>query len=171
MPNTRPWTAVTVPHLVRGHRTVTGSVVSAAAVAGAAQGDVDEQSAHDGDAGPHRLLPAVDEGLLGGVDQALRVRACADGHLDGVGDAFPGRVRGVDLVVIVNGTEYVLAVLQDFPGRRLVVFTDETNGNETPAIGRRLVLPLLEPGSTLPVDFDTATVWHNDGEGEQNIEG
>ncbi|MEU0483016.1 DUF1684 domain-containing protein [Streptosporangium sp. NPDC006013] len=67
----------------------------------------------------------------------------------------------VDLAVTINGTEYVLAVLQDFPGQRLVVFTDETNGNETPEIGRWLSLPLLEPGSTLPVDFNQATLSHH----------
>jgi uncharacterized protein (DUF1684 family) len=58
----------------------------------------------------------------------------------------------VDLVVTIGGTEYVLAVLQDFPGQRLVIFTDETNGDSTPDIGRWLILPLLEPGSTLTVD-------------------
>ncbi|MGI5439066.1 DUF1684 domain-containing protein [Streptomyces shenzhenensis] len=67
----------------------------------------------------------------------------------------------VDLVVTINGTAHVLAVLQDFPGQRLVVFTDETNGNETPEIGRWLVLPLLEPGSTVPIDFNQATLSHH----------
>ncbi|MFI6791315.1 DUF1684 domain-containing protein [Nonomuraea sp. NPDC050383] len=67
----------------------------------------------------------------------------------------------VDLAVTINGTEYVLAVLQDFPGQRLVIFTDETNGDSTPQIGRWLVLPLLEPGSTLPVDFNKATLSHH----------
>lgn len=52
----------------------------------------------------------------------------------------------VDLVVTIDGTEYVLAVLQEFPGHRLVIFTDETNGDQTPEIGRWLVLPLLGPG-------------------------
>jgi ketosteroid isomerase-like protein len=47
------------------------------------------------------------------------------------------------------------------PGQRLVVFTDETNGTETPDIGRWLVLPLLEPGSTLTVDFNQATLSHH----------
>ena len=67
----------------------------------------------------------------------------------------------VDLVVTVNGTEHVLAVLEDMPGQRLVVFTDHTNGGETPDIGRWLVLPLLEPGSTLTVDFNRATLSHH----------
>ncbi|MER6949121.1 DUF1684 domain-containing protein [Nonomuraea sp. NPDC000554] len=67
----------------------------------------------------------------------------------------------VDLAVTVNGTEYVLAVLEDMPGQRLVVFTDETNGNETPEIGRWLVLPLLEPDSRLTVDFNKATLSHH----------
>ncbi|GAA3060754.1 hypothetical protein GCM10010464_26510 [Pseudonocardia yunnanensis] len=41
-------------------------------------------------------------------------------------------------------------------GQRLVVFTDATNGDTTPGIGRWLVLPLLEPGSNLTVDFNKA---------------
>ncbi|MFB9526460.1 hypothetical protein [Nonomuraea roseola] len=36
------------------------------------------------------------------------------------------------------------------------MFSDEANDNETPEIGRWLVLPLLEPGNTLPVDFNQA---------------
>jgi hypothetical protein len=64
----------------------------------------------------------------------------------------------VDLVVTIDGTEYVLAVLQEFPGHRLVIFTDETNGDQTPEIGRWLVLPLLEPGRTLTVDFNRAAL-------------
>ncbi|MDT5027934.1 MAG: uncharacterized protein QOE61_4360 [Micromonosporaceae bacterium] len=67
----------------------------------------------------------------------------------------------VDLAVTINGTEYVLAVLEDMPGQRLVVFTDETTGGETPEIGRWLVLPLLEPGSKLTVDFNQATLSHH----------
>ncbi|MEU8402573.1 DUF1684 domain-containing protein [Nonomuraea sp. NPDC048892] len=67
----------------------------------------------------------------------------------------------VDLVVTIDGAEYVLAVLEDFPGQRLVVFTDETNGTDTPAIGRWLVLPPLPPGSTLSVDFNQATLSHH----------
>ncbi|MFD2467411.1 DUF1684 domain-containing protein [Amycolatopsis silviterrae] len=67
----------------------------------------------------------------------------------------------VDLVVTVRGTEYVLPVLEDMPGQRLVVFTDETNGTETPGIGRWLVLPLLEPGSAVTVDFNQATLSHH----------
>jgi uncharacterized protein (DUF1684 family) len=67
----------------------------------------------------------------------------------------------VDLAVTINGAEYVLSVLEDMPGQRLVVFTDETNGTETPDIGRWLVLPLLEPGSTLTVDFNQATLSHH----------
>ncbi|WP_410677141.1 DUF1684 domain-containing protein [Amycolatopsis sp. cmx-4-68] len=67
----------------------------------------------------------------------------------------------VDLAVTINGAEYVLSALEDMPGQRLVVFTDETNGTETPDIGRWLVLPLLEPGSTLTVDFNQATLSHH----------
>ncbi len=64
----------------------------------------------------------------------------------------------VDLAVTVGGSEYVLAVLEEQPGQRLVIFTDETNGAGTPDIGRWLVLPLLEPGSTLTVDFNRAVL-------------
>jgi uncharacterized protein (DUF1684 family) len=67
----------------------------------------------------------------------------------------------VDLAVTIDGTEYVLAVLEDMPGQRLVIFTDETNGTETPDIGRWLVLPLVEPGTTLTVDFNQATLSHH----------
>ena len=67
----------------------------------------------------------------------------------------------VDLAVTINGAEYVLSVLEDMPGQRLVVFTDDTNGTETPDIGRWLVLPLLEPGSTVTVDFNRATLSHH----------
>jgi uncharacterized protein len=67
----------------------------------------------------------------------------------------------VDLAVTIDGTEYVLSVLEDMPGQRLVVFTDETNGTRTPEIGRWLVLPLLSPGSTLTVDFNQATLSHH----------
>jgi uncharacterized protein (DUF1684 family) len=64
----------------------------------------------------------------------------------------------VDLAVTIGGTEYVLAVLEEQPGQRLVIFTDETSGAGTPDIGRWLVLPLLEPGSTLTVDFNRAVL-------------
>ena len=64
----------------------------------------------------------------------------------------------VDLAVTIGGTEYVLAVLEDSPGRRLVVFTDETNGAGTPDIGRWLVLPLLASDSPLTVDFNKVTL-------------
>ncbi|MFC8801393.1 DUF1684 domain-containing protein [Promicromonospora sp. NPDC057138] len=63
----------------------------------------------------------------------------------------------VDLRVTIAGTEYLLTVLEDIPGQRLVVFTDETNGTKTPEIGRWLVLPLLDPGSTLTVDLNRAS--------------
>lgn len=59
-----------------------------------AQGDVDEQGAYDGSAHPHGLLPSVDEGLLGGVDQVLRAGACAGRGFQGVGDAVARGVRG-----------------------------------------------------------------------------
>ncbi|GAA4707948.1 hypothetical protein APR04_003875 [Promicromonospora umidemergens] len=67
----------------------------------------------------------------------------------------------VDLAVTIDGTEHVLAVLEDMPGQRLIVFTDETNGSGTPEIGRWLVLPQLEPGSTLTVDLNQATLSHH----------
>ncbi|MBV2366009.1 DUF1684 domain-containing protein [Streptomonospora nanhaiensis] len=73
-------------------------------------------------------------------------------------DAIPAPV---DLVATVHGAEYVLAVLEESPGQRLVVFTDETNGDSTPRIGRWLVLPLLEPGSAVDVDFNRATLSHH----------
>ncbi|RAS66810.1 uncharacterized protein (DUF1684 family) [Lentzea atacamensis] len=67
----------------------------------------------------------------------------------------------VDLVVTINGTEHVLTVIETMPGQRLVVFTDETSGTETPGIGRWLVLPQLEPGTRLTVDFNQATLSHH----------
>lgn len=60
----------------------------------------------------------------------------------------------VDVAVTVAGEERVLAVLEDLPGRRLLIFTDKTNGAGTSEIGRWLLLPLLEPGSTVTVDFN-----------------
>ena len=62
----------------------------------------------------------------------------------------------VDLAVTINGTEHLLHVIETMPGQRLVVFTDETNGNGTTKIGRWLLLPLQEPGSTVAVDFNLA---------------
>ncbi|WP_328604297.1 DUF1684 domain-containing protein [Amycolatopsis sp. NBC_00345] len=67
----------------------------------------------------------------------------------------------VDLVVTINGEEHVLAVLEDLPGRRLVIFTDGTSGSSTPEIGRWLLLPPLEPGSTVPVEFNRTTLSQN----------
>lgn len=67
----------------------------------------------------------------------------------------------VDLALTINGVEHVLAVLEDMPGQRLVVFTDETSGTETPEIGRWLVLPLLDAGSTLTVDLNQVTLSHH----------
>lgn len=67
----------------------------------------------------------------------------------------------VDLAVTIDGAEHVLSVLEDVPGQRLVVFTDDTNGTDTPDIGRWLVLPLLEPGSPVTVDFNRATLSHH----------
>ncbi|MFC4562348.1 DUF1684 domain-containing protein [Nocardiopsis mangrovi] len=95
-----------------------------------------------------------------------RYRAAPDGRRIEVGRLTRPRsteaiLAPVDLVVTIKGTEYVLAVLEDMPGQRLVVFTDETNGTETPEIGRWLVLPLLEPGSTLTVDANRATLSHH----------
>ncbi|MFD4675624.1 DUF1684 domain-containing protein [Lentzea sp. NPDC058450] len=67
----------------------------------------------------------------------------------------------VDLVVTIDGREHVLTVLETMPGQRLVVFTDETNGFETPSIGRWLVLPLQEPLTKVTVDFNQATLSHH----------
>lgn len=67
----------------------------------------------------------------------------------------------VDLAVTINGSEHVLTVLETMPGQRLVVFTDETSGTATPAIGRWLVLPLREPGTRFTVDFNQATLSHH----------
>lgn len=64
----------------------------------------------------------------------------------------------VDLAVTIAGEERVLTVLEDLPGRRLLIFTDETNGAGTPEIGRWLLLPLLEPGSSVTVDFNRTTL-------------
>jgi uncharacterized protein len=64
----------------------------------------------------------------------------------------------VDLAVTIDGTEYVLSVLEDSPGRRLGIFTDETSGTETPEIGRWLVLPQRAPGKTFTVDFNQTTL-------------
>lgn len=63
-------------------------------VLGAAEDDVDQQGAHDGGACPHGPLPAVNEGLLGYVEQVLGVRAGVAGCFDGVGNAVAGGVRG-----------------------------------------------------------------------------
>lgn len=67
----------------------------------------------------------------------------------------------VDLAVTIEGTEYVLTVLEEMPGHRLVIFTDRTNGTETPEIGRWLTLPPQDPGSPLTVDFNRATLSHH----------
>lgn len=60
----------------------------------------------------------------------------------------------VDLAITVAGEERVLTILEDMPGRRLLIFTDETNGAGSSEIGRWLLLPLLEPGSAVTVDFN-----------------
>ncbi|BCJ50560.1 hypothetical protein Asp14428_20350 [Actinoplanes sp. NBRC 14428] len=67
----------------------------------------------------------------------------------------------VDLAVIIDGIEYLFTVLEEQPGQRLVVFTDDTSGDGTPAIGRWLRLPPREPGSRLIVDFNRATLSHH----------
>ncbi len=66
-----------------------------------------------------------------------------------------------DLAVTINGTEHVLTVIETIPGQRLVIFTDETNGTETPDIGRWLNLPLVEPGTRLTVDLNQVTLSHH----------
>lgn len=67
----------------------------------------------------------------------------------------------VDLVVTVRGAELALPLIEDIPGQLLLIFTDPTNGAETPEIGRWLVLPPLAPGSRLTVDFNKATLPHH----------
>ncbi|WP_176946651.1 DUF1684 domain-containing protein [Lentzea fradiae] len=93
------------------------------------------------------------------------IRAAPNRHLDIEHLTTPRHVEPVlapvDLVVTINGTEHVLAVIETMPGQRLVVFTDETNGTETPDIGRWLNLPLVEPGTKVTVDFNQATLSHH----------
>lgn len=67
----------------------------------------------------------------------------------------------VDLAITVNGTEYVLTVIEEVPGQAQVIFTDLTNGDTTPEIGRWLVLPMGAPGTTLTVDFNRVTLSHH----------
>ncbi|MEV6239243.1 DUF1684 domain-containing protein [Lentzea sp. NPDC051838] len=67
----------------------------------------------------------------------------------------------VDLVVTIDGEEHVLKVIETMPGQRLVVFTDDTSGTETPEIGRWLNFPDEEPGTRLTVDFNQATLSHH----------
>lgn len=64
----------------------------------------------------------------------------------------------VNLVVDIGGTQHVLAVLEDSPGRRLAIFTDATSGTEKPEIGRWLVLPMLAPDARLTVDFNQSVL-------------
>lgn len=64
----------------------------------------------------------------------------------------------VDLAITIAGEQRVLTVLEDLPGRRLLIFTDETNGDGTPQIGRWLLLPAAEPGSGITVDFNRTTL-------------
>lgn len=64
----------------------------------------------------------------------------------------------VDVVISLAGEERVLTVMEDLPGRRLLIFTDETNGSGTSEIGRWLLLPLLEAGSAVSVDFNRVTL-------------
>ncbi len=56
--------------------------------------DVDEQDCHDGEAGPHGLLPTVDDGFLGGVDERVRPGSGCVGSFEGVADAALGGVGG-----------------------------------------------------------------------------
>ncbi|MBP2340646.1 uncharacterized protein (DUF1684 family) [Saccharothrix coeruleofusca] len=95
-----------------------------------------------------------------------RYRAAPEGRRVEVGRLTSPRsteavLAPVDLVVTIDGTEHVLTVLEDMPGQRLVVFTDETSGDGTPEIGRWLVLPPLDPGSAVTVDFNRATLSHH----------
>jgi uncharacterized protein (DUF1684 family) len=72
-----------------------------------------------------------------------------------VEEAFPSPA---DLVVTIQGTQYVLPLIEDIPGRLLLVFADLTNGAETPSIGRWLVMQPLEAGREVTVDFNKASL-------------
>ncbi|MBP2472334.1 uncharacterized protein (DUF1684 family)/limonene-1,2-epoxide hydrolase [Crossiella equi] len=95
-----------------------------------------------------------------------RLRAAEEGRrltLNRLGDpstveAFPAPA---DLVVTVRGQEFVLPLVEDLPGRLLLIFTDLTNGTETPTIGRWLVLPPLDAGSSPTIDFNQASLPHH----------
>ena len=62
----------------------------------------------------------------------------------------------VDLLITIAGEDRVLTVLEDLPGRRLLIFTDETRSAASSAPGRWLLLPPREPGSIFTVDFNRA---------------
>ena len=66
-----------------------------------------------------------------------------------------------DLVVTIGGTEHALAVVEDWPGARVVIFTDATSGTDTPEIGRWLLVPPPEPGHPVVVDFNQAILSHH----------
>jgi uncharacterized protein (DUF1684 family) len=64
----------------------------------------------------------------------------------------------VDLAFTVGDVEHVLTVVEEIPGQGLVIFTDETSGDQTPDIGRWLTLPLAEPGTAVTVDLNRVTL-------------
>lgn len=64
----------------------------------------------------------------------------------------------VDVAFTIDGTEVVLTVVEEIPGQGLIVFTDETSGQETPDIGRWLVLPLAPAGTEVLVDLNKVVV-------------
>jgi uncharacterized protein (DUF1684 family) len=67
----------------------------------------------------------------------------------------------VDLAITIGGEERVLTILEDMPGHRLLIFTDETNGSGTSELGRWLLLPLVDPGSSVTVDFNRTILSHH----------
>lgn len=64
----------------------------------------------------------------------------------------------VDLAFTIDGTDIELTVVEEIPGQGLIVFTDETSGDETPGIGRWLVVPLAPAGTEVVVDLNKVIV-------------
>lgn len=65
-----------------------------------------------------------------------------------------------DLMFEIAGHQHTLQVIETFPGQRLVVFTDATSGNQTPGIGRWLILSTPEAGA-LSIDFNRVVLAHH----------
>lgn len=65
-----------------------------------------------------------------------------------------------DLIFEIAGDQHTLQVIETFPGQRLVVFTDSTSGEQTPGIGRWLILSDPESGA-LTVDFNRVVLAHH----------